>query len=369
MLKIEKKRPQAYFEQVKDLLRKNILSGRYKADALIPDERSLAAELRISRMTVRRAILELTSEGLLTRIRGRGTFVRGSFAPQRKKSRGKVALISAFDRMTPSTFFYYRLLHGIYEGAERESISLTLRQVTKPLDGFVAGLRGDTSLQGLIVAGFDDVDFVRLLAAIKVPTVLVDTVPTDPPLFDEVNHRSESSVTTAVRSLLHLGHRKIGLLTIEVPGAFTREREDGYRRALQSYNIPVRDELIYRISFSETAAYAEVHRILQSPAPPTALFCISDELALAAIAAVKDLGLRVPRDISVIGYGDLGHFSAPALSTVRIPIEQMGLAAAGMLTRRFDDPCAPIERNFLETEFVARASCDVCRAPGATVAH
>jgi DNA-binding LacI/PurR family transcriptional regulator len=358
MLKIEKNHPQAYFEQVKELLRTNILSGRYKADALIPDERSLATELRISRMTVRRAILELTGEGLLTRIRGRGTFVRGSFAPQRKKQRGSVALVTGFNRLAPNTFFYYRLMQGIYEGAEREGISLILRQLTTRDENYVAALRRDSSLKGLIVVGVDDVNFIQRLTDIKMPTVLVDTVPPDPPLFDEVNHRCESSVCTAVRSLLHLGHRRIGLLTIENPGQFTRERESGYRNALQSYNVPVRDEFIYRVNFSEPAAYGEARKMLQSPDRPTALFCIADELALAAIAAAKDHGLKVPRDLSVIGYGDMGHFSSPALSTVRIPVEQMGLAAAQMLSRRFDNPCAPMERMLLDTEFVTRASCD-----------
>src|SRR5205823_4758094 len=154
---------QPYFEQVKDLLRRKIVSGHFKADGIIPDERALAAELRISRMTVRRAVVELTTEGLLKRVRGKGTFVRGAFAPQRKRQNAAVALIAPFERLMPNSVWYYRLVQAIHGGAEREGMTLSFRTATQPYDTFVAELRRDASLKGLIVLGIDDTDFVRSL--------------------------------------------------------------------------------------------------------------------------------------------------------------------------------------------------------------
>jgi DNA-binding LacI/PurR family transcriptional regulator len=357
MLKIKKNDSQPYFEQVKDLLRKKIVSGHFKAEGMIPDERTFAAELHISRMTVRRAIVELTHEGLLKRVRGKGTFVRGAFAPQRKRQNAAVALIAPFERMMPNSLWYYRMLQAVQEGAEREGMTLSYRLATPPYDGFVAGLRRDASLKGLIVVGIDDTDLVRSLAKVSVPTVLLDTVQVEPRLFDEVIQDGGDAVTTAVRSLLHLGHRDIAMITSQTPGEFTKQREAGYLNALKSYGIQPREELILRVNLCEIAAYSVMRKVLYAPSPATAVFCILDELAHAVIAAVKDHGWQAPRDISVIGYGDLGHFSMPPLSTVRIPIEQMALQATQALARRFNDPTAPLERIQIAGEFVSRGTC------------
>jgi DNA-binding LacI/PurR family transcriptional regulator len=356
MLKIEKNGSQPYFEQVKELLRKKIVSGHFKADDIIPDERTFAGELRISRMTVRRAIVELTAEGLLKRVRGKGTFVRGSFAPQRKRQNASVALIAPFERMMPNSLWYYRMLQAVHDGAEREGMMLSFRTATPPYDGFVAGLRRDASLKGLIVVGISDTDFVRSLAKVSVPTVLLDTVQLGPRLFDEVVQDGGDAVTTAIRSLLHLGHRDIAMITSETPGEFTKQREIAYRNALQSYGLPAREELILRVNLCEIAAYSAMRKALHEPSPPTAVFCIVDEMAHAVIAAVKDHGWQSPRDVSVIGYGDLGQFAMPALSTVRIPIEEMALQATQLLARRFNNPTAPLEKIQIAGEFVSRAT-------------
>ena len=358
MLKIDKNASSPYFEQVKDLLRSKIVSGHYKADGIIPDERSLAEELRISRMTVRRAIVELTGEGLLKRVRGKGTYVRGAFAPQRHRQQRSVALIAPFERLLPNSLWYYRLVHALHEGAEREKMTLSFRTATEPYSAFVASLCRDASLKGLLVLGFADDSFVRSLAKVSVPTVLVDTVQAEPRVFDEVNHRAEDAVSTAVRSLLHLGHRAIALVSGDNPGQFQREREAGYRKALASYGLPVREELIVRVNLCDVAAYAAVRKLLRTTeTPPTALFCVVDEVAVAAIEAVKDHGWQVPRDVSVVGFGDLGMFTMPGMSTVRVPIEQMGVRATQMLARRFEDPTSPLERILFDSEFVSRGSC------------
>ena len=111
-----------------------------------------------------------------------------------------------------------------------------------------------------------------------------------------------------------------------------------------------------------SAAYAAVRQLLRNDRPPTALFCTTDELALGAINAIKDRGWRVPFDMSVVGYGDLGYFSQPALSSVRIALEEMGRKAAELLRARIDRPNVPPVKIVFPSEFVARASSDLPRA-------
>jgi GntR family transcriptional regulator of arabinose operon len=361
MIRIRRKSIMAVYEQVREQLREKIATGAYKAGEIIPDERSLARELHLSRMTVRRAIVDLTHDGLLTRIRGKGTFVRGSFAPQAKRRPGKIALVTSFDRLSVNSLWYYRLVESIYEGAEAERLTLVFKKATDPADAFIADLRRDPSITGIVVVGIENDKLLKGLGSLKVPVVLCDSVPPQPAMFDESNYTSDGGVFTAVRSLLHLGHVNIGLIAGEHTGEFTRQREAAYRRALASYNVPVRKEMIFRCNLSEVAAYAMVRKALHSPDAPTAFFCIVDELALAVIAAVKDHGWRVPNDVSVVGFGDSGHFCAPTLSTVRIPIAQMGLGAIKLLCDRFENPTAPLQRLLAPSEFVSRASCDVPR--------
>jgi DNA-binding GntR family transcriptional regulator len=82
MKQLEPNNSLPYYEQVKELLRQKIATGIFKADTAVPDERALGTEYGISNVTVCRALVELANEGLLKRVRGRGTFVRSSFAPQ-----------------------------------------------------------------------------------------------------------------------------------------------------------------------------------------------------------------------------------------------------------------------------------------------
>src|SRR6185369_4690970 len=98
MFTVTKKSPQALFEQIKLGLRGEIEAGRIKPGDAIPDENLLATQLNVSHMTVRRAIVELTRDGLLQRVSGKGTFVRNGFAPQPRSTRkGSIALLSTAD--------------------------------------------------------------------------------------------------------------------------------------------------------------------------------------------------------------------------------------------------------------------------------
>jgi DNA-binding LacI/PurR family transcriptional regulator len=365
MLSINRQTPLPFYEQIKTSLRQQIDRGVLKPDAIIPDERSLAAQLGISRMTVRRAIMELTKEGLLHRIRGKGTFVRGAFAPQPRRSRSAIALVSTFDRLERGASrspFYNGILHGIYDASEKAGLWLAYRKITPPLDAFIAALRNDTTLKGIIALGIGDPALIHALNATRLPVVLLDSVqPGDHPAFDEVNHIGEGAVTSAVHSLLRLGHTDIGLMIPAKPSAFFQQRQAGFETALKNFNVPFRKERLYNVYTCPLASYALMRRILQSGDVPTAMVCTADEMAVGVMSAVNDFGWKVPRDVSVIGFGDLGYFTSPFLSTISVPCEQMGLEAVRVIEARLQNPTAPIQRVLLPTNFLQRASCDYPR--------
>lgn len=369
---IVRQSPLPYYEQIKDLLREKIARGEYKPERPIPDERALARELGLSRMTVRRAFVELSREGLLQRVRGKGTFVRGSFAPQRRRRRlDAIGIVAQFDwTEVGNSLFYHRLLAGIQQASEEAGLLLAIRRITEPYEAFAAALRQDAALKGLLIVGQYNPALLRQLAQIPLPSVLVDSCQPDPlePSFNEVNHTADRAAYLAVESLIRLGHRDIGLIRSESDTSFNLERQGAWERALRDHGLPVRADRVYPIMCCGQAAFATVRRLLHENDLPTAIFCVGgDEQALGAMAAAADRGLRVPRDLSVIGFGDTAGFSGPPLSTVRIPIEQLGATSVRVLLERFTEPTAPLKRVMLPCAWISRSTCDCPRREAAIV--
>jgi DNA-binding LacI/PurR family transcriptional regulator len=373
MRKIARLAAAPYYQQIKDILRGGIASGRFKANTPLPDKETLALELGVSAMTLRRAMIELSREGILERVRGRGTFVRGACLPQvRKRSAtGTIAVVMPYDQEEVRlTTFYHRILQGIHTAAGPLNLPLTIRKVTQPYANFVADLRMDKTVRGVIIVGFDRDPLLQELTRLTVPAVLLDSIqPSTGTAFDEVNHADEEGAYRAVTALIELGHRDIGLIIAHPQSPFFHARRMGYERALTSHGIAVREERIFHTGFTSRAAYGCMHQLIQAGNLPTAFFCTGDELAVGVMAAALESGMRLPRDLSVVGFADTIEFSAPSLSTVRIPMEEMGKTAIRMLSERFDNPAMPLQRIILPTEWTLRGSCEVPRISALSVAR
>ncbi|MBA2481090.1 MAG: GntR family transcriptional regulator, partial [Planctomycetes bacterium] len=212
MFTIDKASPDALFEQIKTGLRREIASGRFKPGQALPDEGSLGEQLVVSHMTVRRALVELSREGLLRRISGKGTFVRDAFAPQPKTRRGAIAVVSTVDPAERASLYYHRMLQALLTGLEETGTPLAFRTVRQPYEEFVAGLRADRSLRALAVVWASDAELLRHLAKLPLPIVLLDSASPPQPRFDEVVQDGEAAVYAAVDYLIKLGHRDIGLI-------------------------------------------------------------------------------------------------------------------------------------------------------------
>ncbi len=113
-------------------------------------------------------------------------------------------------------------------------------------------------------------------------------------------------------------------------------RHQGFLKALEEANIPVREEWIVQGDFEPESGYKAMHQILTQKHRPTAVFCGGDIMAMGAICAADELGLRVPQDISVIGYDNVrnARYFSPALTTIHQPKERLGETAFAMLLDR-----------------------------------
>ncbi|MEV8316836.1 LacI family DNA-binding transcriptional regulator [Streptomyces sp. NPDC059900] len=196
------------------------------------------------------------------------------------------------------------------------------------------------------------------LRRLGVPLVVID--PAGSPALDAptVGATNWAGGMAATEHLLSLGHRRIGFVAGPPRLLCSRARLDGYRAALESAGVPVDDALIVQGDFYHASGFAGAGELLGLAEPPTALFAASDQMALGAIEALRRRGLRVPEDLSVVGFDDLPEvsWSAPPLTTVRQPLSDMGKLAARTVLRLAlgEEPASP--RVELATELVVRAS-------------
>lgn len=137
----------------------------------------------------------------------------------------------------------------------------------------------------------------------------------------------------ATRHLLDLGHTSIAHIYGDLRYATANARKDGYERSLAEAGIELRNEYVVGSPWNTREASNQTHRLLDLPYPPSAIFAASDDLALGALHAARDRGLRVPDDLAVVGFDDipLAEDLTPLLTTVRVPLLEMGDLAAVLL--------------------------------------
>jgi LacI family transcriptional regulator len=187
--------------------------------------------------------------------------------------------------------------------------------------------------------------------------VLIDR--DQPAEFDSVRVEHAAGVGDAVRHLAELGHRRIAIISGEPGFHPTRDRLRGYREAMKACRLPVREAWVGALSFSTEAGYQETRRLLALPEPPTALIAGGSSLLPGLLAATREAGVSVPRDLSVIAGADsdVARLSTPAITAVHWPHDALGRAAGQFLMNRLAQPSAPRQEMRVRAELVVRGSC------------
>ncbi len=196
------------------------------------------------------------------------------------------------------------------------------------------------------------------LRRLGVPLVVVDPAGSPVTEAPTVGATNWAGGMAATEHLLGLGHRRIGFIEGPPRLLCSRARLDGYRAALDVAGVPVDDTLIVPGDFYHESGFTGCNQLLDLAEPPTAVFAASDQMALGAIEALRRRGLRVPEDMSVLGFDDLPEvrWSAPPLTTVRQPLAEMGKLAARFVLDLARSVAPASSRVELATELVVRAS-------------
>ena len=191
-----------------------------------------------------------------------------------------------------------------------------------------------------------------------IPYVLVD--PTGEPTHDcpSVGASNWSGGLSATRHLLDLGHRRIAAITGPPHALSSRARLDGYRAALDGAGVPADPRLVRQGDYHVEDGLLHTRSLLREDEPPTAVFAFNDSQALGVYRAAAEAGLRIPHDLSVVGFDDLPpvEWAIPALTTVRQPLTEMARAAAEMVVTLAHGGELASNRLILATRLIVRAS-------------
>jgi LacI family transcriptional regulator len=198
---------------------------------------------------------------------------------------------------------------------------------------------------------------LETLHAARRPFVLMDPMSRAPAYAASVGVTNWAGGRSAAEHLLGLGHRRVAAIGGFRTHLYSQARLDGFRSGVESApDASVTD--IGWADWQREPARAVADGILRRPDRPTAVFACSDLMAIGVADAARDLGLRVPEDLSIVGFDDLpeARWATPPLTTVRQPISELGAAAVRMLLRHLDAPAAAAPREELATAVVVRRS-------------
>lgn len=216
------------------------------------------------------------------------------------------------------------------------------------LDGILvqSGQSGDQLIDRLVNSNFPLVIAGRPFQSNDLSYIDVDNV---------------NAAYSAVSHLIRLGYHRIGTITGLADSTVSLDRKEGYLKALAERGRDMEPALIAEGDFTEPGGYYAMQRLL--PARPDAVFAASDMMALGAMRAVREAGLRVPDDVAFVGFDDLplATLSDPHLSTVRQPIFQFGFKAVEILIDLIENGIKPPRRIIMDTELVIRDSCGAKR--------
>lgn len=353
-------------QQLKQQIGWFIASGELKPGDILPSVRQAAAHLHINLHTVRHAYQKLEADSLVETRQGWGTRVL-PYDLQRVAQLANALPSHTVGVIIPSLTnpFYHAFLQGV-EAAASQARTMLFMCVTHDDPGearrYYAQL-ASKNVDGILLASQDDRPFLPPEGAhagqggTSLPLVTVDW-PASAGYAVSLN--LESAGYQATRHLLEHGHRRVGLITylLGIPNVQPVNR--GYQRALQEAGVDGNPDWIAAVPGFDTRAGAEGgQKLLALRQPPSAIFAITDLLAIGAMGVIQQAGLQVPRDVALAGFNDipLAGLVNPPLTTVSAPAAQMGLEAMKMLQSLMAGKRPLRQHLLLPTSLVIRQSC------------
>jgi LacI family transcriptional regulator len=269
--------------------------------------------------------------------------------------------------------FYDDVLFGIRMRAGAGNVDILL------LTGVSAQISGVAShycdicrhhgAEGIVlVAVLPDEPELADIVASGFPTAAIDTQLLGP-RASFINSDNVGGAAAAVRHLIEQGRSRIAYIGAFGPEPTNIDRRLGYESALSEFGLELREDYVMHAKWLHKPAHDMTRQLLELTEPPDAIFCASDVMAIAAMAAIEEAGLRIPEDIAVAGFDDSDYAAivVPSLTSVRQNLVGLGTAAVEAILRMLDSPDSPPSTSVLPVELVVREST-VTQAPSSASA-
>lgn len=340
------------YYQIKKIIEKSILGEFFNHGDTIPSEVKLSKKFGVTHVTVNRAIMELVNEGLLYREKGKGTFVKSKLTPPSPGKRSDIIcfgvdiFIGDKGHYSP---YVSEVLEGIVAQCHKKGINLVLPPFTNGIMNIHNAI--DLGIKGMICFGKARSELnINQFKESGLPFIIVNRIAENEGInYIETDHFKGGYIAT--KHLIDLGHKRIGYIydTKTMMLKSIRDRFEGYKLALQENGLDFSDELVVPGNPKKLLSLSNI---------PTGIFASSDLIAAGAIRAIREAHIRVPEDISVVGFDDLRLSSIQRLqiTTVRQRLPELGSLAVEKLLSIIRGTHTGFVQEKLDVELVIRKS-------------
>ncbi|GAA1017573.1 LacI family transcriptional regulator [Acrocarpospora pleiomorpha] len=326
----------------------------------------IAAQAGVSRATVSKVLNGRSDVAPATRVQIEAALVTQGYIPTKRTKRPVIAERRGGGLMEmvfndPSTPWAAEMIRGAEEAARAARVGIVVSVLDSGPGRGQQWLEdiAERSPRGIILAMSEltAADHKRI-AKLGVPAILVDPVGDSDIGIPSIGAGNWGGGMAATQHLIDLGHRRIGVITGPMRFLCSQARLAGYRATLERAGITADDGLVEHGDFHYASGLKLALALLDRPEPPTAIFAANDEQALGVYAAIQQRGLRVPDDLSVVGFDDvpMSQWVTPPLTTVRQPIAELAALAVRTLLAHQDGTEMPEGRVELSTKLVVRGS-------------
>ena len=257
--------------------------------------------------------------------------------------------------------FFSEVIRGVDQTARRHGYHLLVSSSHNDREEVEAAFRAMRGRVDGLVVMTPELDAETLEGNLRstLPVVLLNCR-VDGRSYDSITIDNYGGAYAMVRHLIELGHRRIALITGGARNRDASERLRGYRDAMAALGGAWAPELELTGDFTEESGHEAVENLLALAARPTAVFAANDSMAIGALSALGDAGLRVPADIALAGFDDIpiARFMTPPLTSVHVPITELGARGMRCLLEALEVENQHVRRHeTLPTRLVVRASC------------
>lgn len=354
--RVDANSPVPRYIQAKTILADAIRSGNLRPGVKLPNTSDIGAAINVSLITAHKAIQCLVQEGWLRRERGRGTFVRGDFeASVAAKPRFRVA-ITLHPDVELDDFYHGAVMAGVHEAADQlQPVGEVIVQRRMLPEG-LSTIDADALL--CMHPYQDSFPHLEKELAKRIVVVLGGSMSNTRLIC--IDSQNFEGAREAVQHLVKLGHRRIAIINGPLASTNCLHRFEGYMAGMQANGIPVCPEHVFNADVARTAGAVldRLHQVMKHGDRPTAILVCGFYLALDVMALVREMGLSIPSDISLIGFDDPRSASLldPPMTTVQQPLKEMGRRAYQCVTQLVNGERLNRSVELLPTKLIVRQS-------------